>query len=593
MPSAAKTISLAPGLQIPLELATQASAVMAIRGWGKSYLAKLVAEGLYKAGVPIIAIDPVGIWYGLARDGKKPESALPIPVFGGYHGDIDISRNHGKALAEMIVGDQMSAVIDLQMFRKGDREQFCAEFGEELYHLKSRHRFPLWVLLEEAQKMLPQRSGGGGKGDNFAARMLGAWEDVVRLGRNHGLGCMMVSQRPQSVNKEALNQAEVLFLGRLIAKHERDAIKGWVQENVSGQELPLGELASLDVGEGFVWSPAWLNILKRVRFGQITTADTSSTPKVGAVGKAEPRAAAIDIDALRESFSAAAGEVEENKPAALRRQIVTLQKALKTAQGARAEAAPQSAPEIVEVKVPVLSGEDTRLLMELQHTARTVVDSVEVLIKGIDGDMLQLKADLVGVQTHLGGLPDVAYVKPAPAVITKSPPAVAVDNGDVRLNPSEVALLTALIQCGGHATHARTAIISGRSPKSSTTGNAWGALRRHGFATGSKGDGYTLADAGRDFLPDVGPLPVGEVLAEHWLGKLRGADHAVLKALVEAYPEPLNNEELQEATKSPEKPEGYSSTSSTLGNAKGKLRALTLIVDAKPLGVAASSDLVG
>lgn len=51
--------------------------------------------------------------------------------------------------------------------------------------------------------------------------MLGAVEDIVRLGRNYGSGCMLLSQRPQSVNKEVLNQVECLFVGQINEAHAR------------------------------------------------------------------------------------------------------------------------------------------------------------------------------------------------------------------------------------------------------------------------------------------------------------------------------------------------------------------------------------
>jgi DNA helicase HerA-like ATPase len=36
--------------------------------------------------------------------------------------------------------------------------------------------------------------------------MLGAIEDIVRLGRNFGIGVSMISQRPQSINTEVRNR---------------------------------------------------------------------------------------------------------------------------------------------------------------------------------------------------------------------------------------------------------------------------------------------------------------------------------------------------------------------------------------------------
>jgi DNA helicase HerA-like ATPase len=65
------------------------------------------------------------------------------------------------------------------------------------------------LVIEESQLIIPQFTGGGD-----VARMVGIYEEIIRLGRNYGIGCTMISQRPQSVNKEVLNQTECLFVGR-------------------------------------------------------------------------------------------------------------------------------------------------------------------------------------------------------------------------------------------------------------------------------------------------------------------------------------------------------------------------------------------
>ncbi len=44
--------------------------------------------------------------------------------------------------------------------------------------------------VEEAQLLVPQRVMRGGE------RMLGAFESLVKLGRNFGIGVSLISQRP-------------------------------------------------------------------------------------------------------------------------------------------------------------------------------------------------------------------------------------------------------------------------------------------------------------------------------------------------------------------------------------------------------------
>ncbi len=71
-----------------------------------------------------------------------------------------------------------------------------ADFAAELFHAKKRHRSRVMVVFEEVQEFCPQVVRGD------VARMVGAIESLIKLGRNYGIGAALISQRPQAVNKE-------------------------------------------------------------------------------------------------------------------------------------------------------------------------------------------------------------------------------------------------------------------------------------------------------------------------------------------------------------------------------------------------------
>ena len=106
----------------------------------------------------------------------------------------------------------------------------------------------------------------------------------MRLGRNYGIGSAMISQRPQSINKEVLNQCECLFVGQLNAAHERKAIEDWLVGH-KGEKGWTNELPTLPVGTMFVWSPQWLGIMQKVKIGKKRTYDASATPDSAAAGR--------------------------------------------------------------------------------------------------------------------------------------------------------------------------------------------------------------------------------------------------------------------------------------------------------------------
>jgi hypothetical protein len=99
-------------LELPIGWATQTVGILAKKGAGKSNAAVVMAEELYDTGVAWVAIDPKGDWYGIrsAGDGKAP--GLPIPVFGGRHGDIPLEATAGALIADIVNEKGLTCVLD-------------------------------------------------------------------------------------------------------------------------------------------------------------------------------------------------------------------------------------------------------------------------------------------------------------------------------------------------------------------------------------------------------------------------------------------------------------------------------------------------
>ena len=240
---------------MPLEAVTQTFAVLAKRGSGKTYTASVMVEEMLKAHLQVVVADPVGVWWGLraSRDGQGP--GLPIVILGGDRGDVPLEETAGELIADLVVDEQLSVVLDLSHFRKKGQTRFITDFLERLYH---RNRDPLHLVLDEADAFAPQRPYAGQE------RLLGAVEDVVRRGRARGLGCTMITQRPAVLNKDVLTQAEVLIALRTVSRWDIDAIDAWVK--VHGPEKQrrqlLEALPALPVGTAWIWSPGWLGVFQ-------------------------------------------------------------------------------------------------------------------------------------------------------------------------------------------------------------------------------------------------------------------------------------------------------------------------------------------
>jgi len=127
-------VALAPTLTLPAaQAATDTFGLLAVRGAGKSNAAAVMAEGFFAAKVPFVVVDPVRAWWGLrsSRDGQGP--GLPIPIFGGRHGDVPLERSGGGLVADLVVDERLSCVLDLSDFEsEGAKKEFLLAFAKRL-----------------------------------------------------------------------------------------------------------------------------------------------------------------------------------------------------------------------------------------------------------------------------------------------------------------------------------------------------------------------------------------------------------------------------------------------------------------------------
>jgi hypothetical protein len=559
---------------LPLDAVTQTLAFIARKGAGKTYAAGKLVEELLGAGAPVVVLDPVGNWYGLrlAADGKRP--GLPIPVLGGLHGDMPLSQDSGRAVAELVMGRMLSAVLDVSSFRKSERKRFVADFAERLFELAKGVRSPVHVVLEEAQLFAPQQAQG-------EERMLGAIEDLVRLGRNYGLGTTLITQRPQSVNKEVLNQVECLFIGQLSGSHERKAIDAWVVENAEGEQLDTRALASLPVGTMYLWSPQWLGTFEKVQIAKKQTFDASATPEIGKRHQARTLAP-VDMEELRGALADVEAKAAADDPVALRREILRLERAVAQLERdiAALKAAPAPEPIATEhwTEVPVfLSGE----LGALQKAAQTVETAAEAAAEAVRG-AAELVRHIATARAPAQSARPAPAPRPSPAPRSRPLHMPSGSDGE-KMGKAERTILIALAQ-HGPLSLTQAAMIGGYSSKSGGMRNAAAQLRTMGYVTGGN-DQMMASDAGLEALGHWEPLPEGAELAEHWYRQLGKAEREILRVVVDAYPEEVPLAQAAEAN-------NYAASSGGVRNAAAKLRTL-MLVEGGNAGMRAAARLCG
>lgn len=61
-------LRIADDLVLPVEAVTEPFAVLGRRGRGKTSTAVVLAEEMIRAGLPVVALDPIGVGWGLRAD---------------------------------------------------------------------------------------------------------------------------------------------------------------------------------------------------------------------------------------------------------------------------------------------------------------------------------------------------------------------------------------------------------------------------------------------------------------------------------------------------------------------------------------------
>ncbi len=312
-----KTLHLSPTLSLPLDATVNRMAFIGTTNSGKTYGAMKCAEQMWKNGLQFIAVDPLGIWWAmrLAADGTKP--GIPITIFGGPHGDLPLREQDGALVADVIVSQRISAILDISHFEtEAEKVRFVHRLGERLYHLKKTNPSGLHVFLEEADEFIPQNTVGGD------AQMVHVWNVIWKRGGNFGLGGSIITQRPQDVNKKALELSAAVFAFNVTGSNAFDAMQKWMKG------VPeLATLPELQQGECLLWSPSWLKRKERLKIGEKETFHARFDPNaIDTCDQRDRTLAPIAVEALRDRFTEVIHEEEENDPKKLRARISELEK---------------------------------------------------------------------------------------------------------------------------------------------------------------------------------------------------------------------------------------------------------------------------
>lgn len=544
-------LKISDTLSLPLDVVTQKLAWLGRTGSGKTYGATKLAELMLERDAQVIALDPVGVWCGL----RLGPDSFTLPVFGGLHGDIPLESTGGGVVADLLVDRRMSAVLDVSQMIDADQRRFVVGFATRFFQRMKAAPSAVHVFLEEAQEFVPQDPKG-------AELMLNAFHRIVKIGRNFGIGVSLITQRPQEVNKKALNQTECLFAFQMTGPQERKAIAAWVETKGMDQTI-VDTLPKLKVGTAHVWSPQWLNVSGEVQIATKRSADISTTPKVGAngAGRSKPLSK-IDLTEIGEAMAATIERAKQDDPKELRKRIAELARELTQAK--------------FVAPAPVLDW----AWMATQRNHLDVIDKQVRLVRAglhiAEGQLT--KAGAYGKPPQPNKLPPKREPEGRPLTKLVIAAAHAAEIGKGKLGVGERTVLIACAQLGP-VSRTQLTIVTGY--KRSTRDKYLQHLQADQLIADS-GSGFTATTAGiAELGTDYEPLPKGDALREHWLSTLPAGEREVLQAVAAQYPGVVSRGALTETT-------GYKR--STRDKYVQRLAARKLII-AEREGVRASGTL--
>lgn len=477
-----KSIRISESLTLPPDAATQTFAVVARKRVGKTYTASVMAEEMIAAGIPIAVLDPTGAWWGLRSmaDGKE---GLPVIIIGGAHGDVPLDEHGGRVIADLMIDHPGFYIIDFTTIEsQAAQDRFATEFGGHFYKRKQLNKFPIHLFIDEADCFMPQQPFENQR------RMLGVYDTIIRRGGISGIGVTMITQRPAVLNKNALTQAETMIALQISGSQDVDAIEHWMRIHGSKEqrEEVISSLATLQRGECWVWSPSWLQVLKRVRIRQRRTFNSSATPEMGD-RLASPKLAQVDIEKLGSQIQSAIQKEKDNNPLLLKKRVQELERELKTVQGRQSD----------QVKKPLITESQIKKLEQLNERADKIITNWTSIIQQCSQSLKAHKTPVERVKQFL----------PArPAIVKQNTPTIA--DGEFRPGKCALACLAVLSQFPDGCLINKLALLAGYSVSGGFR-NELSALRTSGCIVGGNTELMRITEHGLTFGP-YQELPSGE-----------------------------------------------------------------------------------
>lgn len=516
-----KTLRISEDLALPLDFVTERIAFLARTGAGKSGGMRVLFEAILDAGQFGIFVDPKGDAWGVRAAGVGP--GYPVLVMGGDHGDVPLEATAGKVIAEFLVRERVSTVLDVSDFGKAATNRFVTDLASTLYR---RNRDVVHVFLDEADMIAGEKF--------YDPDTLQAIQLIQNKGRHRGFGVTLATQRSAMINKSVLYASGTLIAMQTTAPKDIKIVREWL-EVIATPEIAkeiVSVLPTLKTREALIYSPQYLGgHALRITFKTFRTFDSMRTPKPGETRQQPKSLADIDLKAIERDMAETIEHAKQNDPKELKRQIAELKRA-------QQNNAPD--PQMVERAVQKAVGEAEDRFELLQRENVKAINDLRGRLTQI-AQLAQLNGNAPALAEYERAKPRVVVDRPAPAsrVVRQTPDSLNLPAGEKKV-------LAALIQFPEGLERKKLSVLVGF--KQQTRDAYIARLAGKGFVRSVGVGRVAVTEAGKDALPDFEPLPLGQALLDHWKGKLPSGEWKVLEHLVGSWPKSVKRVEVTEAT---------------------------------------------
>src|SRR3989338_1996686 len=236
------------------EFVTGRTCVIGQSGSGKSYLIAVLCEKLLENNIAFCIVDTEGEYFSL----KEKFEVLWV---GGSQADVNIDDVDFSDLIQKSIKNNVPLILDVSDVL--EQRKVVADFASKLYEIESDVKEPYLLIVEEADKFVPQSKDS-----------LKEVEEISKRGRKRGLGLLVATQRPSLVNKNVLSQCVNQIIGKLATENDLKAVDLFFANRKELEDLP-----KLQPGEFFLMG----NISKekiKMKSVQRTTQHKGLTPKL-------------------------------------------------------------------------------------------------------------------------------------------------------------------------------------------------------------------------------------------------------------------------------------------------------------------------